>query len=557
MSKLHNVVLMASFVCSSHSLAKVPLFEGIEETKSIGPTTENIDPSAYARVIYVAAGSADASANGEKPHPFATLDAAMKVIRQGSANERTAIFVGTGTYEAVNLQMTPFVDLFGGFDRNWQRDIFANPTTLDANHAGPVALGADNARLDGFVITHGKNTTAGGAIVCEHVSPVISNNIIRDNQTVEPQNFHRDMIHQHGADGGAISLTTGTKAEVRGNLICHNSTGIGNGGGIWIANESAPRIAQNVICDNHTGLTGPAGHDGTRSSNGGGIAVSFSCHPEIVANVVALNSVADNSDAGGVYLEYDAQAHIKGNTIAGNFGMDDGGGMYVMKLSQPLVERNIFAGNLNTSGASSQIRLSKEGRMIAMNNLFISPSSAMDVVGSWLILKNNTFVCATGVAMVWDCESPHYSSPQITSNILVGQTQPQVFAKPNQPVKAHIAHNLAPGGSQPGENNIDASPAFLDDSAKGTIASRQFDKTRYLTALDISGASMNPNDLAGRVINVGKQWSVIQSNDTHQIKVWGNITDAAMEFAVPGSYQLPDNSPHRDCGAYSVATKEK
>jgi hypothetical protein len=488
----------------------------------------------------------------------------MQKIGQASATERAAIFVAAGTYPTVKLQMKPFVDLFGGFDREWQRDIFANSTALDANHTGPVILGADNARLDGFVITHGRNTSAGGAIICDHVSPVISNNIIRDNQTVEPENFHRDMIHQRGADGGAISLTTGTKAEVRNNLICHNTTAIGNGGGIWIANESAPRIAQNVICDNHTGITGPAGHDGTRSSNGGGIAVSFSCHPEIIANVVALNTVADNSDAGGVYLEYDAHAHIKGNTIAGNFGMDDGGGMYIMKLSQPLVERNIFAGNLNTSGASSQIRLSKEGRMNALNNLFISTTSAMDVVGSWLTLKNNTFVCTNGVAMVWDCESPHFSSPQIMNNILIGQTQPQVFAKPNQPVKAHIAHNIAPGGGQPGEENIDANPKFIDDAAKGTIASRKFDDARYVTSLQISGITMDqmsgaslPLDLAGRVINVGKQWSVIASNDMQQIKVWGNITDAATEFAVPGSYQLPEDSPYRDCGAYSVAKKEK
>jgi hypothetical protein len=529
------------------ALAAVPLFDGIDEAKSIGPNTEVVDLNAYARVLYVAA-NADARGNGEKAHPFPTLDAAMKSVEQPDDKHRVAILVAAGTHHVTNLQLKPFVDLFGGFDGEWNRDIFASASALDGAQSGPVVLGADNACIDGFIITNGKHTGAGGGIICDHVSPTISNNIIRNNATITPPEFRSDMIHQRGSDGGGVAILAGSKAILRGNLICQNTTGVGNGGGVWICNESSPRLMQNVICDNHTGITGKPGHDGSRSSNGGGVAVSFSCHPEIIANVIALNTVADNSDAGGIYLEYDAHAHIVGNVVAGNYGMDDGGGMYVMKLSQPLVERNVFAGNLNTSGASSQIRLSKEGRMIARNNLFVSTTSAMDVVHSWLILENNTFVCTTGIAMVWENELRHFASPQIARNIFIGQKGPQIFVKPG-PIKPIITANIATGGLD-GEANIDTAPPFIDDSVNAAITSRAFDDARYLTTLQVA-ASLSPDQLAGRAINIGKQWSVIQSNDGKQIRVWGNITDPAAECIIPGTYQLPADSPHRDRGAYA------
>ena len=100
--------------------------------------------------------------------------------------EIVAILVAAGSYHESRVQMKPHVDLYGGFAAgDWKsRDIYQNATILDGQKKGPVVLGADNARLDGFVITGGQQNGHGGGIVCDGVSPTIVNNIIVGNNTL-------------------------------------------------------------------------------------------------------------------------------------------------------------------------------------------------------------------------------------------------------------------------------------------------------------------------------------------------------------------------------------
>ena len=524
-----------------------PLLQGVDP-REVGPRTETIDLTKYKRVVRVA----PAGAAAKEADTFATLDQALGAIQDAGESNRCAVLVQEGTYPTSNLGMKSFVDLFGGFDRQWRRDVFKSPTVLDARNEGPVIRAADNAKLDGFVITGGRHRGAGGAIVCDHVSPVISNNIIRGNGTVEPEGFRRDMIHQKGHDGGGVAIGAGSSAEVRQNLICGNTTGIGNGGGIFISNESRPKILQNVIIDNHTGRSGGAGKEGSRSSNGGGVAVSFSCAPEITGNVIALNTVIDNSDGGGVYLEYDAQAHLRGNWIVGNRAQDDGGGMYVMKNSEPLVERNVFAGNRNTSGGSCAIRLSKEGRMRAEHNLLVNnPNNVLDAVGSWMIFKGNTVVDeAPSALIVFENEQQHMAASRITDNVFAGKMQMAVFVKPGAQSRITITNNVMPTGSG-ASGNTDAQPIFIDDSVRGTIAAQSFDANAFVTTLQLKEApGSKENDLTGRVISVGERWSVIKSNEDQSLIVWGDVTGKTDRLLVLGTYRQAENSPCRKLGAY-------
>ena len=555
------VALCALGVSAQSLRAEMPLFSDIAETKAVGPQTEAVDRAAYGHVLHVSALAAPAPAaavavdgDGSKDKPFATIQAALDAAKDVSASQRYAILVAAGSYAVVDLQMREHVDLYGGFNAAWERDVVANATILDARQKGPVVRGANDARIDGFVITNGRHRGVGGGIVCDHVSPVISNNVIRQNVTIEPENFRRDMIHQQGHGGGGIALLAGSNAEVRGNLICGNTTGIGNGAGIFIWNECAkPKVRQNVICDNHAGVSGAEGKEGSRSSNGGGIAVSLSCAPEIVGNVVAMNTAADNSDAGGIYLEYDAHALIRGNWITGNFAADDGGGLYVMKASEPVFERNVLAGNRNTSNGSGAIRLSKEGRLRASHNLIVANPTGIDAVGSWMIFRNNTLVdCATS-AIVFENQAEHFAPSRITANIFAGQMKQPIHLKPG-PAVPDFSHNVVPGGF-PGTGNADANLEFLDDSVRGDLVELRYDPARHVTAAKITGPQLAPDALAGRVVNVGQRWSVIQSNTPNELSVWGDITDAnsARAFLILGTYQPAPASPGRDAGAYAKA----
>jgi hypothetical protein len=553
-------VIIATCAAPASAAGGIPLMKDFADAQTAGPHTQPLDLKLYQQVLYVgsAAGAGAGDADGSKQRPYPQLQAALDHAANTAPDARCAILVSAGTYEVVDLQMKQHVDLFGGFDSSWQRDILKNQTILDARQHGVVIRGADQATLDGFEITGGRSDRAGGAIVCEHSSPTISNNILRGNATHKPADFRMDMIHQRGADGGAIAVTFDARPIIRNNLICQNTTGIGNGGGIFVWNHCAPQILGNVIIDNHTGLEGREYHEGSRSSNGGGIAVSLDCAPVITGNVIAMNTTVDNSDGGGIYLEYDANAQIRGNWIVGNFGQDDGGGMYIMKNSQPVVERNIFAGNANTSGGSGAIRLSKEGRLLASHNLIVAnPNDSMDVVSSWMQVKYNTFVDSGMLGIIFENRSPHYASSEIIGNLFAGKVKAAALIKPGVPHPPIITGNVVAAGAEPlGEGNSVGDPNFIDDSLRLGQSSGKYDPALAATTFELDAAKLPPN-LAGRVLRVGKHWTVIESNDATHLTAWGDLSTNPADLLVLGTYQLPKDSPSAPFGAYAPGEQKK
>src|SRR5262245_20479570 len=119
----------------------------------LGPQSRPFDPRPYAQVIRVGAG--------EKQQSVAV---ALASVQDASPSKRYAVLVQAGTYNESGIRMKPYVDLYGGFAvGDWKkRDVYQNATVLDAQKKGPVVLGADHARLDGFVITGGEQAAHGG-----------------------------------------------------------------------------------------------------------------------------------------------------------------------------------------------------------------------------------------------------------------------------------------------------------------------------------------------------------------------------------------------------------
>src|SRR5262249_7816052 len=140
---------------STTSAAMVPMDQ-------VGPQPRSVDPKAYAHVIHVAPGG-----------PYQTVASALASVTDASPQKRYAILVAAGTYPEVRLRMKPYVDWYGGFVAgDWKnRNVYQHATVLDGQKKGPVVLGADHARLDGFVITGGEQKGHGGGIVCDGVSP--------------------------------------------------------------------------------------------------------------------------------------------------------------------------------------------------------------------------------------------------------------------------------------------------------------------------------------------------------------------------------------------------
>ena len=524
----------------------------------VGPRTERVDLAGYAQVYYVKPGEGQTSqGKGTHDEPFTTLVDALEVAGRVVGNDaRAAVLVSAGGYKGPPLHMTSHVDLFGGFDQDFkERDIFRFPSVLEGSGMGPVVVCADDACLDGFVVTGGNNRGSGGGIVCDHASPVLSNNFIHHNQTLEPKGFERDLIHQYGNDGGGISILRGASPMIRNNLIYENRTEIGIGAGLAIWDECPkPRILHNVFLHNEAGVTGRDGKAGSRSSNGGAIAVSKNCHPEIAGNILLDNRVYDNSDGGGIYLEYDAHAVIRGNWIIGNRGADDGGGMYIMKNSEPLLERNIFAGNQNTTGGSGGIRLSKEGRMRASHNLLLMNPGTIDAVATWMVLTHNTLVGATNESIIFENQAPHLMPSRIEGNLIAGTGDHTLNIKVCVTGLPLIENNLIRGGYD-GNGNVDLDPGFLDDSYKGEILETHFDAVTQTTRIQLAGPSIDPK-YAGFVFHMGETWSVVKETGGNDLVVWGQLQGEGKEFMILPSYRpMADDSPAAIYGAYANKSK--
>jgi hypothetical protein len=511
----------------------------------IGPRTEEVNRSDYQRILFVRAGAEENEADGSRPHPYPTPAAALAAIVDATADNRQAVFVTAGRYPCVRLQMKPHVDLFGGFDPDTgDRDVLRYAVTLDAEFGGPIVLGANDARLDGFVLTAGRHEGHGGAILCDGTSPVISNNYVIGNATQEVPGYRHDLPYQRGFDGGGIALFTGSTAEVRNNLIADNATRTGTGGGIAVWNFANPRIVRNVICNNRTGLSESSDiKKSSRSSAGAGISVNYYCQVEISDNIIALNIAGGNSDAGAVYLEHEGSATMRGNRVVGNFAQDDGGGMYVMKTAHLVLEDNLIAGNRNKNGGGG-VRLSQEGRMTAARNLLVANTTGFNITESWADVRGNLVVANEGAGgIAYTNMYPHVAPPVLAGNVIAHNHPEQILVAQTASGKPRIENNAVAESEAVGS-------WFADDAIEGTVSTSTFDPPAYITRLELDRGSLQDGGLAGRVIRLGNSFGVVKANTANQISVWGQLTGSEREFEVLSSYRPLDGTP-----AYELLTK--
>lgn len=518
------------------------------EPDKIGPRTDAVDAKVYAKVLHVAPTGAD-QADGSMAAPMATIAQALSKVSDAGEQRRYAVFVAAGEYKGQTLEMKPHVDLFGGFDaKGWERDINANRSILDGEDQRRVVVGADNARIDGFVIRNGKVREHGAGILCDHASTIISNNTIIHNVTLDPEGFGENkMIHQPGNDGAGIACVNGSTSVIANNIIAYNTTEIGGGAGIAVANYSMPHIVNNVIVNNESGVTDV---NGSRSSNGGAISATNAQHRpplrmRVINNVIANNKTGpkSKSDAGGIYLEYDSSPLIGANWLLGNECADDGSALYVMKSSHPLFTDNIIAGN-----NSSAIRLSKEGRGDFKNNLAFGNDIAVICISSWMNFRNNTIVDNKSGIIYGNSYAPHLKPSIITNNIVYGNENAQLSVAANEEPPI-VSHNDIQGGYADGEGNFDEKPQFADDGMKGQAKSLQYDEKSVTTTIGAGNMSSDER-LAGRVISLGNRWGVIKDSTDGKIVVWGDLRSEGQpaEFRIAPTYRLR-NAPAGDVGA--------
>ncbi|MBW3596732.1 MAG: hypothetical protein KY475_05590, partial [Planctomycetes bacterium] len=442
----------------------------------------------YAHVIHVA-----------PREKHRTVAGALASVKDASPKNRYAILAAAGTYKESPIQMKQWVDLYGGFaPGDWKtRNVYQYAAILDAQKKGPVVIGADDARLDGFVITGGQQQAHGGGIVCDGVSPTIVNNIIVGNQTLAPE-IEEGLGKQIANEGAGIALLSGSRAYVANNLICENGTEVGNGAGITARGNVQAKILRNVFCNNIAGVKDDQmfhGKVGSRSSPGGAIACSEESSPQISFNVIVMCSAPINNDAGGIWVEGNSTPLINYNWVVGNTSGDDGGGIYCMgnlyytdagerfdispDASVP-IEDNLIAGNNTVRGGPGGVRASRFGRIDLRRNIIVANEKGGAAAAE------GAFICV------------------MENNI--------------------IADN--------GAKRETATPSFR---LTGDITAREFDERRYVTQIG-TNKELGKEDLSGSVVRVGGQWSVVKSSSPGSLVVWGKIAEEAPKLEILDEY---------------------
>jgi Protein of unknown function (DUF1565) len=526
-------------------------------TVANGPHTVPFSEATYARSVHVARSiGSDQSGDGSTAKPFASIARALAALRDAAPRKRYAIKVAEGLYEGDTIRLKEMIDLLGGFAAaDWKRDIQRHASVLDGGKQRRVLDPANDSRVDGFTIRNGRVRGHGGAILCDGVSPLISNNVFIDNMALGPVSWKPKEYHEDAIDGGAIAVLRGAKPVIERNLFVRNGTEIGRGGAVAFNSKSSGVVRNNVFIENTSGWMDPM----MRSSDGGALSIYDHSNPNIEGNTIVGNRAISENDGGGIFVALWSAPEISANVIVGNYGDDDAGGLFVggqkHHYSSPLdpfppedqylvkVTRNLLAGNANRSGDSGALRLTMECRVLFANNVVVDNLSGVYLQRSELQILNNTF----GDAVLFVETKKGIKPAVFANNIIWGPFRSNAPAK----VEFNI-FKYKPGDAV--HDNLNERPGFLEDGVRLIGEKASYRPDRFVTELTLSSPALRPDELMNRVVQIGQRWGVIRSNTGNQVTIWGDFSQDRI-LQVLSSYQLAAGSPCIDGGSNELGVK--
>ncbi|MEA1895631.1 MAG: S-layer protein domain-containing protein [Euryarchaeota archaeon] len=275
------------------------------------PTDENPDNdrqmktiSVRTYIVYVDVNSTSGIEDGTQEHPYDTIQEGIDAAVSG----KDTVVVAKGTYhENINLKGGVVVQ-GGGADvtiiNGW-----GNDSVVTADDVGGDTV------LEGFTVQNGSAThySEGAGIEIWGVSPIIRNNIIKDNEgwgvSVGWGGAQiKDNIISHNranfvTSGNGGLLLRGSQSVITGNTIVYNE-----GYGIHSYNTKSFTIKNNVISGNAADGLSFSVPSGSGTANvmantvTGNTGDGITCNPSSVLNL-SNNIVASNS-GHGVFFKY-------------------------------------------------------------------------------------------------------------------------------------------------------------------------------------------------------------------------------------------------------------
>lgn len=518
-----------------------------------GPhATAAVDLSGYRRVLHVdRAMGDDIKGDGTKARPLASVVQALETAGKPDVSSRVAILVSQGHYAEPTFALKSGVDLYGGFAApGGERDVYRHASILDGLGQHRIALGADNARLDGFRLINGRVRGKGAALLCDGTSPTIANCVFTQNRTLVPVPWNPPLLHETAHDGGAIMCLNGAAPRIENNLFYGNSTECGRGAALASDRAAAPLVRFNVFANNRAGLEDPM-----RSSDGGGVSFFDGSTGVFEDNVVVANEALTRNDAGGVFVALWSTPRIARNVFVANEAGDDAGGLFLggqeHRYDAPLdaypaadkfnilVEGNVFVGNSNSSRNSGAMRVTMETRARFAHNLITENA------GGYYLQRSEIFAERNTVWQEWQFveDKPSLGPSRFVGNILKGPAGPIE-------ARANFSGNMAQA-SVPGGPHLAVVDLFEDDGVKGELTDLRFDPATLTTTVTTKTPLPRGTNLSGRPVRMGDgakggQWRVIARASDREIVLWGRldaVTKAPKNFEILRTFTLKPGSP--------------
>jgi parallel beta-helix repeat protein len=235
------------------------------------------------------------------PNDYPSINAAIQ-----GAQENDTIRVATGKYfERITLR--PGITLEGSWNNTFtQRDIAATPTILGGNSMGGFSVfGANNAVIDGFIITGGKapiiapEALIGPGIYADSITITIKNNLITGNNAagIYLRTCNATILNNTIAANGqaGIFLEKNSAVFIQRNKIYQNMAAGINVGGTEL---SKIMISNNALHNNKRAAINATWATGTIRNNliyeNGHAGVRAAATPMLIIN----NTITKNELAG-------------------------------------------------------------------------------------------------------------------------------------------------------------------------------------------------------------------------------------------------------------------
>ncbi len=539
------LLFILTFACRESTSISIP--------EPIGPRTSAIQMNDYARILYVSVDTGSDEGDGSKEKPWHSIGHALARSDNAGRDARVAICAAQGIYIELTLHMKEHVDLYGGFEPlTWDRDIVNHQTILNAEKQRRVLVGCNDAKLDGFFVWKGQVRGRGAGLLCQGVSPCITNNVFFDHTTLMPDPWQPAVLHEVANDGAAIYCSDAANPLIMNNIFARNSTEVGRGAAIALQSRCNAHILNNVFIDNVTGLKDPM-----RSSDGAAVSVFDGCHPVIGNNVFLGNKALAKNDAGALFIALWSSATVRNNRFVGNACYDDAGALFVggqeHRYGTPLdpmppkdqfnvhITENVFIGNSNPSRNSGAMRFTMEARGQFSNNI-VAHNSGLYFQRSEAIITQNTILdnllCTESKAGL--------DAYRLCNNIIWSEFQLKADATVTY---CNIKNGM------PGEGNISSDPLFKENWQEYYVSSANHQTRLFTTELYVTGLNLRANEWMHRVIRAGDVWGIVRSNESNTITIWGDFT-GQLKFALLPTFHLSEKSPCIDRGSAECASEK-